>query len=145
DPQAVHQAPAAWDVYERLGSPEGELAIAQAVVYLATAPKSVAVYSAVNAAKRLAKTTGSLMPPANILNAPTKLMKDLGYGAGYEYDPHAPGGFSGANYPPEEMEPEKLYRPTSNGYERIIAEKLAEWHRMRAERWTQDAQEDEEP
>ena len=145
DPQAVHQATAAWDVYERLGSPEGELAIAQAVVYLATAPKSVAVYSAFNAAKRLAKTTGSLMPPANILNAPTKLMKDLGYGEGYEYDPHTPGGFSGANYFPEEMEPERLYRPTSNGYERVIAEKLAEWHRMRAERRTQDAQEDEEP
>src|SRR5699024_11142648 len=134
DPQAVHQATAAWDVYERLGSPEGELAIAQAVVYLATAPKSVAVYSAFNAAKRLAKTTGSLMPPANILNAPTKLMKDLGYGEGYEYDPHTPGGFSGANYFPEEMEPERLYRPTGNGYERIIAEKLAEWHRMRAPR-----------
>src|SRR5699024_10095658 len=125
------------------GSPEGELAIAQAVVYLATAPKSVAVYSAFNAAKRLAKTTGSLMPPANILNAPTKLMKDLGYGEGYEYDPHTPKGFSGANDFPEEMDPERLYRPTDNGYERIIAEKLAEWHRMRTERRSQDAWEDD--
>src|SRR5690625_7304201 len=87
DPQAVHQATAAWDVYERLGSPEGELAIAQAVVYLATAPKSVAVYSAFNAAKRLAKTTGSLMPPANSLNAPTKLMTGRGYGGEYESEP----------------------------------------------------------
>lgn len=138
DPQAVHQALAAWDVYERLGSPEGELAIAQAVVYLATAPKSIAVYRGFGAARKLAKKTGSLMPPANILNAPTKLMKNLGYGEGYEYDPDRPGGFSGANYFPEEMEPERMYRPTSNGYERVIGEKLSEWHRMRAQKRVDD-------
>lgn len=138
DPQAVQQALAAWDVFERLGSPEGELAIAQAVVYLATAPKSIAVYRGFNAAKKLAKKTGSLMPPANILNAPTKLMKNLGYGEGYEYDPDQPGGFSGANYFPEEMEPERLYRPTTNGYEGVIAEKLSEWHRMRAQKRRQE-------
>ncbi|WP_346036026.1 replication-associated recombination protein A [Brevibacterium picturae] len=142
DPQAVHQAVAAWDVYERLGSPEGELAIAQAVVYLATAPKSVAVYSAFNAATRLAKKTGSLMPPANILNAPTKLMKNLGYGEGYEYDPHTQGGFSGANYFPEDMEPERLYRPTGNGYERVIGEKLSEWHRLRTQKRAQEEADD---
>ena len=144
DPQAVQQALAAWDVYERLGSPEGELAIAQAVVYLATAPKSIAVYRGFNAAKKLAKQTGSLMPPANILNAPTKLMKNLGYGEGYEYDPDRPGGFSGANYFPEDMEPQRVYRPTGNGYERVIAEKLAEWHRLRAERRMQEDEKDQE-
>lgn len=133
DPQAVQQALAAWDVFERLGSPEGELAIAQAVVYLATAPKSIAVYRGFNKAKKLAKKTGSLMPPANILNAPTKLMKDLGYGENYEYDPDKPGGFSGANYFPEGMEPQKVYRPTNNGYERIIGQHLSEWERMRTE------------
>ncbi|MCI4011712.1 replication-associated recombination protein A [Brevibacterium sp. ZH18] len=141
DPQAVQQALAAWDVFERLGSPEGELAIAQAVVYLATAPKSIAVYRGFNAAKKLAKKTGSLMPPANILNAPTKLMKNLGYGEGYEYDPDRPDGFSGANYFPEEMEPERLYRPTTNGYEGLIAEKLSEWHQMRAQKRRQEEQE----
>ncbi|RBP68219.1 recombination protein MgsA [Brevibacterium sanguinis] len=134
DPQAVHQAIAAWDVYERLGSPEGELAIAQAVVYLATAPKSIAVYRGFGAARKLAKRTGSLMPPEHILNAPTKLMKDLGYGRDYEYDPDSPGGFSGADYFPEGIEREKLYRPTGTGYERIIGEHVAEWDRLRRQR-----------
>lgn len=134
DPQAVHQAIAAWDVYERLGSPEGELAIAQAVVYLATAPKSIAVYRGFGAARKLAKRTGSLMPPEHILNAPTKLMKDLGYGRDYEYDPDSPGGFSGADYFPEGIEREKLYRPTGNGYERIIGEHVAEWDHLRRQR-----------
>lgn len=134
DPQAVHQALAAWDVYERLGSPEGELAIAQAVVYLATAPKSIAIYRGFNAAGQLAKRTGSLMPPAHILNAPTRLMKDLGYGSGYEYDPDSSEGFSGADYFPDGMERERLYRPTAHGYEQVIGERLAEWDRLRRQK-----------
>ena len=134
DPQAVHQALAAWDVYERLGSPEGELAIAQAVVYLATASKSIAVYRGFNAARKLAKQTGSLMPPAHSLNSPTKLMKDLGYGEGYEYDPHSPGGFSGADYFPEGMDREHIYQPSGNGYERLIGERTAGWERLRQQK-----------
>jgi putative ATPase len=98
DPQALPLCLAAWETYERLGSPEGELALAEALVYLATAPKSNAVYAAYKAAAKAAKETGSLMPPAHILNAPTKLMKQIGYGAGYQYDPDTPEGFSGQNY-----------------------------------------------
>ncbi|PPL17967.1 replication-associated recombination protein A [Microterricola pindariensis] len=133
DPQAVHQALAAWDVYERLGSPEGELAIAQAVVYLATAPKSIAVYRGMNRAMRAAKQSGSLMPPAHILNAPTKLMKQLGYGKDYQYDPDTADGFSGQSYFPDEMAGERFYEPTRNGYEKAIAERLAYWERLRAD------------
>ena len=132
DPQAVQQALAAWDVYERLGSPEGELAIAQAVVYLATAPKSIGVYRAFNKARAAAKRTGSLMPPAHILNAPTRLMKDLGYGDGYQYDPDTETGFSGADYFPDGMPRETFYQPAKRGYERAIAERLAYWARLRA-------------
>ncbi|MCC4908767.1 replication-associated recombination protein A [Microbacterium sp. cx-59] len=131
DPNAVPQALAAWDVYERLGSPEGELAIAQAVVYLATAPKSIGVYRAFSAARAAAKRTGSLMPPAHILNAPTRLMKNLGYGAGYEYDPDTATGFSGANYFPDGMPRQTYYEPTSGGYERAIAERLRHWAQLR--------------
>jgi putative ATPase len=134
DPEAVHQALAAWDVYERLGSPEGELAIAQAVVYLATAPKSIAVYRGFGTATASAKRTGSLMPPAHILNAPTRLMKDLGYGKGYRYDPDTETGFSGADYFPDGMDRERYYAPTENGYERQIAERLRRWGTMRADR-----------
>ncbi|MDX3233023.1 replication-associated recombination protein A [Streptomyces sp. ME19-01-6] len=134
DPHAVQQTLAAWDVYERLGSPEGELAIAQAVVYLATAPKSIAVYRGFNAAHRSARRTGSLMPPAHILNAPTRLMKDLGYGKGYQYDPHTADGFSGADYFPENMSRETYYEPTRNGYEAQIAERLRQWAALRARR-----------
>ncbi len=104
DPNALPQALAGWETYERLGSPEGELAIAQVVVYLATAPKSNAVYTAFGRARAAAKSTGSLMPPAHILNAPTKLMKQLGYGAGYEYDHEAKRRFQGQNYFPDDME-----------------------------------------
>jgi putative ATPase len=109
DPHAVQQALAAWDVYERLGSPEGELAIAQAVLYLATAPKSIGVYRAFTTAHAAAKRTGSLMPPAHILNAPTRLMKDLGYGKGYQYDPDTETGFSGASYFPDDMPRQTFY------------------------------------
>lgn len=132
DPQAVQQALAAWDVYERLGSPEGEIAIAQAVLYLSTAPKSIGVYRSFNKAWAAAKRTGSLMPPAHILNAPTKLMKDLGYGQGYQYDPDTDTGFSGADYFPDDMPRETFYEPTTVGYERAITERLRHWARLRA-------------
>ncbi|WP_449374647.1 AAA family ATPase [Arthrobacter psychrolactophilus] len=131
DPNAVQQALAAWDVYERLGSPEGELAIAQAVVYLATAPKSIGVYRAFDKARAAAKRTGSLMPPAHILNAPTRLMKDLGYGDGYQYDPDTETGFSGANYFPDGLPREQFYEPTAIGYERAITERLRHWSQLR--------------
>jgi putative ATPase len=133
DPQALVQALAAWEAYERLGSPEGELCIAQAVIYLATAPKSNAAYRALGAANRAAKETGSLMPPQNILNAPTKLMKNLGYGAGYEYDHDTDEGFSGANYFPEGMGRPDFYRPVERGFEREIAKRLAYWAKLREE------------
>ncbi len=134
DPQALQIALAAWEAYERLGSPEGELAIAQAVVHLATAPKSIAVYRGLDAARELARTSGSLSPPASILNAPTALMKDLGYGAGYQYDPDTPDGFSGADYFPEGMERQQLYRPTDHGYERSIGARLAYWEELRQQK-----------
>jgi putative ATPase len=134
DPRALPLAVAAWETYERLGSPEGELALAQLVVHLATAPKSNAVYAGFNEAMRAAKETGSLMPPANILNAPTKLMKELGYGAGYEYDHDTEQGFSGADYWPEGMARRRFYRPTNRGAEAAIAERLREWDALRARR-----------
>jgi putative ATPase len=134
DPQAVQQALAAWDVYERLGSPEGELAIAQAVTYLATAPKSIAVYRAFGVAQQRARRTGSLMPPAHILNAPTRLMKDIGYGEGYRYDPDTPDGFSGADYFPDDMDRETYYHPTGSGHEEQIRRRLDRWSALREER-----------
>ncbi|WP_308159384.1 replication-associated recombination protein A [Arthrobacter sp. ISL-65] len=132
DPNAVQQALAAWDVYERLGSPEGELAIAQAVLYLATAPKSIGVYRGFNKARAAAQSTGSLMPPSHILNAPTRLMKDLGYGKGYQYDPDTDTGFSGADYFPDGMPRQTFYEPTTNGYERAISERLQYWANLRS-------------
>ena len=132
DPAALQMTLAAWDAYERLGSPEGELAIAQAVVYLATVPKSIAVYRGYGRAARLARETGSLMPPAHILNAPTRLMKELGYGEGYEYDPDTADGFSGADYLPDGVERQSLYEPTANGHERRIRERLEYWEGLRA-------------
>ena len=132
DPAALRMTLAAWDAYERLGSPEGELAIAQAVVYLATAPKSIAIYRGYGRAARLARETGSLMPPAHILNAPTRLMKELGYGEGYEYDPDTADGFSGADYLPDGVERRPLYGPTANGHERHIRERLEYWKGLRA-------------
>jgi putative ATPase len=134
DPQALVQCIAAKDTYDFLGSPEGELAIVQACLYLATAPKSNAVYTAQKGAWRSAKETGSLMPPANILNAPTKLMKTVGYGKGYRYDHDEPDAFSGASYWPEEMEPQSFYQPTDRGFEKRIAERLAWWEQLRTER-----------
>ncbi|HEY8949130.1 MAG TPA: replication-associated recombination protein A [Rhizomicrobium sp.] len=134
DPQAVVQALAAKDVYDFLGSPEGEIALAQAVIYLASAPKSNAVYTALGAAKRAAQEHGSLMPPAHILNAPTKLMKNLGYGKGYEYDHEAEEGFSGQNYFPDEMERHSLYQPRDVGFEREVQKRLDYWAKLRAKK-----------
>ena len=134
DPHALPQALAAWETYERLGSPEGELAIAQAVVYLATAPKSNALYVAMGEASRAARKTGSLAPPLHILNAPTKLMKDLGYGSGYAYDHEAEDGFSGQNYFPDGMDRAQFYRPRERGFEREVVKRLAYWAKLRAER-----------
>ena len=134
DPQALVQCLAAKDAFEFLGSPEGELAIVQACLYCATAPKSNATYKAQKAAWKLAGDTGSLMPPANILNAPTKLMKDIGYGSGYAYDHDATDGFSGANYWPDDIAPAELYAPVERGFEAKISERIKHWNRLRVER-----------
>jgi putative ATPase len=131
DPQAVVQALAAWETYERLGSPEGELAIVQCVIYLGSAPKSNAAYLAEAAAMRAARETGSLMPPKHILNAPTRLMRDLGYGHGYVYDHDTREGFSGQQYFPEGMARRRFYRPGERGFEREIGQRLAYWERLR--------------
>ena len=134
DPQALIQCIAAKDTYDFLGSPEGELAIAQACLYLATAPKSNAAYAAQKAAWRVARETGSLQPPDNILSGATKLMRDLGYGRGYEYDHDADEGFSGANYWPAELPPQTFYEPTERGFEKRVAERMAWWDERRRER-----------
>jgi putative ATPase len=134
DPQALVQCLAAKEAYDFLGSPEGELAIAQACLYLATAPKSNAAYVAQKSAWRSARETGSLMPPANILNAPTKLMNDVGYGKGYRYDHDAEEGFSGDNYWPEAMQRQTYYEPTERGFEAKLRERIAHWNKLRAER-----------
>lgn len=134
DPQALTQCLAAKDAYQFLGSPEGELAIVQACLYLATAPKSNAAYMAQKEAWKSARETGSLAPPANILNAPTKLMKDIGYGAGYSYDHDAEDGFSGDNYWPDEMTPQTYYRPVERGFEREVMKRLEWWDKKRAEK-----------
>ena len=130
-PQALGIVLDAWDAYERLGSPEGELALAQAVIFLATAPKSNAAYKAFGEARQAARESGSLMPPKHILNAPTKLMKEIGYGSGYAYDHDREGAFSGQNYFPEEMPRRSFYRPTDRGFEQTLGERLAEWKRRR--------------
>ncbi|WP_309661890.1 replication-associated recombination protein A [Sphingomonas sp.] len=134
DPHALVQCLAAKDAYDFLGSPEGELAIVQACLYLATAPKSNAAYVAQKTAWRSARDTGSLMPPAHILNAPTKLMKDIGYGQGYAYDHDDDEAFSGAAYWPDEMEPQTYYQPTNRGFEAKVAERIAYWEEMRLKR-----------
>lgn len=134
DPQAMQQAIAAQTAYETLGSPEGELNIAQLVVYLATAPKSNALYTAYGAAARDAKKSGSLMPPKHILNAPTKLMKEEGYGKGYEYDHDTEHGFSGQNYFPDNMPRASYYKPVERGFEREILKRMAYWDKLRNEK-----------
>ncbi|MDE0781001.1 MAG: replication-associated recombination protein A [Alphaproteobacteria bacterium] len=140
DPQALPQALAAWEAYERIGTPEGELALAQCAIYLACAPKSNASYKAYGSAMHCARETGSLMPPKHILNAPTGLMKDLGYGAGYEYDHNAEEAFSGQNYFPEDIDREIFYQPVERGYEREIAKRLEYWEKLRADRRAKDPQ-----
>ena len=134
DPEAVHQALAAKDVFDFLGSPEGELALAQAVIYLASAPKSNAVYTAFGAAQHATEEHGSLTPPAHILNAPTLLMRKLGYGAGYEYDHGTEEAFSGQNYFPDDMERQRFYVPTDRGFEQEISKRLAHWEKLRAKK-----------
>ncbi len=131
DPQAMIQANTAWQAYERLGSPEGELALVQCVIYLATAPKSNAAYQAEKASRRAARETGSLNPPMHILNAPTKMMKELGYGDGYTYDHDAEDGFSGQNYFPDDMPRRRFYRPKERGFERDIQKRLEYWGKLR--------------
>jgi putative ATPase len=134
DPQALVVAVAAKDAYDFLGSPEGELAIANAVIYAATAPKSNAAYAAFEAAARLAKDHGSLMPPKIILNAPTKLMRDEGYGANYAYDHDGPEGFSGQNYWPETLGRQTLYRPVDRGFEKDLRARLHHLAKLRKQR-----------
>ena len=134
DPQALQLAVTAWETYERLGSPEGELALTQLVIYLATAPKSNAAYTAMKAAMRAAKEHGSLMPPKHILNAPTKLMKEIGYGEGYEYDHDTDEAFSGQNYFPEDMPRQVFYSPVERGFERDIKKRLDYWAELRRKR-----------
>lgn len=131
DPQALGIALQAWETYERLGSPEGELTIAQALIYVATAPKSNATYMAYNEARRTAQETGSLMPPMHILNAPTKMMKDIGYSKGYEYDHDTPEGFSGQDYFPEGLGRRQFYNPVERGFEREIQKRLDYWNKLR--------------
>jgi putative ATPase len=134
DPQAQEVCLQSWQTYERLGSPEGELALAQAVVYLALAPKSNGVYTAYKAARAAARETGSLMPPKHILNAPTKMMKDIGYGSGYAYDHDAEDGFSGQNYFPEGMKRPVWYLPPERGFERELKKRIDYFAKLRAKR-----------
>jgi putative ATPase len=134
DPQALVVANAAKEAYDFLGSPEGELAIAEAVVYVATAPKSNAIYKAFGAAQALAKAHGSLTPPKTILNAPTKLMKREGYGATYRYDHDEPEAFSGQNYWPDALGRQAVYDPVERGFEREVRKRLEYWAKLRKER-----------
>jgi len=136
DPQAQQVCLEGWQTYERLGSPEGELALAQAVVYLALAPKSNAVYTAYKAARAAARDTGSQPPPLHIRNAPTKLMKEIGYGAGYAYDHDAEDGFSGQNYFPDGMRRPVYYTPPERGFERELKKRIDYFAKLRAKRDT---------
>ena len=141
DPQALVIANAAKDAFDFLGSPEGELALAQAAVYLATAPKSNALYTAYKAATRVAKEHGSLMPPKTILNAPTKLMKQIGYGESYRYDHDEPDAFSGQDYWPEKLGRQEFYEPVDRGFEREVRKRLDWWERLRRDRRAEDDRE----
>lgn len=134
DPRALEQMIAAWQTYERLGSPEGEIALAQGLIYLAAAPKSNAAYKALSAARASAREYGSLMPPKHILNAPTSLMRDIGYGKGYEYDHDAPDAFSGQNYFPEAMARQQFFHASERGHEQRLGERLRQLAELRAER-----------
>lgn len=131
DPNAMQLALSAWQIYERMGSPEGDIAITELVIYLATAPKSISAYKAQNASYRAAQSTGSLMPPKNILNAPTKMMKNLGYSDGYIYDPETSNGCSGQNCFPDGMERISLYKPVERGFEREIKKRFEYWNSFR--------------
>ncbi len=134
DPNAMTQALQAWETYERLGSPEGELALAQALIYLGTAPKSNAGYVAYKQARKAAKQTGSLMPPKHILNAPTKMMKEIGYGKGYQYDHDAEDGFSGQDYFPDDLDRMEFYQPKDRGFERELMKRQTYWAKLRKEK-----------
>jgi putative ATPase len=134
DPQALVICNAAKDAYDFLGSPEGELAIAEAVIYVSTAPKSNAAYEAYGVAMRTAREAGSLLPPKHILNAPTRLMRSEGYGAGYAYDHDTPEGFSGQDYFPEKLGRQTFYRPRDRGFERDLAKRLEYWQKLRRDR-----------
>jgi putative ATPase len=140
DPAALTQTVAAWQAFERIGSPEGELALAQAVVYLATAPKSNAAYKAFGAAQRAARDSGSLAPPAHILNAPTRLMRDLGYGKDYAYDHDTSEGFSGQDYFPDGLPRQTFYRPVERGFERDLRKRLEYWEKLRAKAKSRSAE-----
>lgn len=131
DPNAMQMALTAWQLYERMGSPEGDLALTELVIYLGTAPKSIGNYRAQNAAYAAARATGSVPPPKNILNAPTKMMKNMGYGAGYIYDPDTASGFSGQNCFPESMPRQTFYTPVERGFEREIKKRLDYWNTLR--------------
>ncbi len=131
DPNAMQMALAAWQLYERIGSPEGDLALTELVIYLGTAPKSIGNYRAQNAAYAAARATGSVPPPKNILNAPTKMMKNMGFGAGYIYDPDTASGFSGQNCFPESMPRQTFYTPVERGFEREIKKRLDYWNALR--------------
>ncbi|MBE7220150.1 MAG: replication-associated recombination protein A, partial [Caulobacteraceae bacterium] len=134
DPQALAVTTAAKDAYDFLGSPEGELALANAVIYVATAPKSNAAYTAFKAAQKLVKEGGSVMPPKVILNAPTHLMRDQGYGGAYRYDHDEPDAFSGQDYWPEALGRHELYHPVDRGFEREVRKRLDWWEKLRRER-----------
>jgi putative ATPase len=145
DPQALVIANAAKDAYDFLGSPEGELAIAQALIYVATAPKSNAAYAAYGAAMRIAKEAGSLLPPKHILNAPTTLMKNEGYGRGYSYDHDKAEAFSGQNYFPDALPRQKFYDPAERGFEREIKKRLDYWAKLRQERGKDNSDKERDP
>ena len=131
DPNAMQIALSAWQIYERMGSPEGDIALTELVIYLATAPKSISAYKAQSASYHVARETGSLMPPMNILNAPTKMMKNMGYGAGYVYDPETESGCSGQNCFPDNMERVSFYKPVERGFEREIKKRFEYWNSFR--------------
>ena len=131
DPNAMQIALSAWQIYERMGSPEGDIAITELVIYLSTAPKSISAYKAQNASYRTARDTGSLMSPKNILNAPTKMMKNLGYGDGYIYDPETETGCSGQNCFPDDMQRVSFYKPIERGFEREIKKRFEYWNSFR--------------